>query len=161
LTTLNDPGVLGPDTNVAYYNVSLQLPPGGTVTLHGQFPHSRFFSLTSYKKVGTETGIAAPALTADEIVPDPCSTNPLADRANSKAKQRSYTVTVSGQLTPAEPAPNTLYVGQEGKTGETQQVEMILRIYRPDRNLDANAGVPLPTPTFNPSEESPIGGEEE
>ena len=26
---------------------------------------------------------------------------------------------------------------------------MIMRIYRPDKNLEANAGVPLPSPTVN------------
>ena len=46
--------VLAVDTDVVYYYTRMQLPAGATVTLHGQFPHSRFFSLTSYVTRGTE-----------------------------------------------------------------------------------------------------------
>ena len=55
-------------------------------------------------------------------------------RRSAQRKHRAYTITISGQTPPAEPAPNTLYGGQEGTTGETQQVEIILRYYRPTRD---------------------------
>ncbi len=141
--------VLAVDTDVVYYYTRFQLPAGANVTLHGQFPHSRFFSLTTYVTKGTESGLPSTSIYDSEINPDAGSVNPFRDGEDRKAKNRSYTVTISGQPTPAEPAANTLYAGQEGKTGETQQVEMIMRIYRPDKNLEANAGVPLPSPTVN------------
>lgn len=148
--------VLAVDTDVVYYYTRMQLPAGATVTLHGQFPHSRFFSLTSYVTRGTESGLPATSIYDSQINPDPGSVNPYRPGEDRRAKNRSYTITVSGQTTPAEPAPNTLYVGQESKTGETQQVEMIMRIYRPDKNLEANAGVPLPSPTVNLEGGQPI-----
>jgi hypothetical protein len=141
--------VLAVDTDVVYYYTRFQLPAGATVALHGQFPHSRFFSLTTYVTRGTETGLPSTSIYDEQINPDPGSVNPFRAGEDRRAKRRSYTVTISGQTTPATPAANTLYVGQEGKTEETQQVEMIMRIYRPDKNLESNAGVPLPSPTVN------------
>jgi hypothetical protein len=141
--------VLAVDTDVVYYYTRFQLPVGATITLHGQYPHSRFFSLTTYVTKAAESGIPSTSIYDSQINPDAGSVNPFRPGEDRKAKNRSYTVTISGQTTPAEPAANTLYAGQEGKTGETQQVEMIMRIYRPDRNLEANAGVPLPSPTVN------------
>lgn len=148
--------VLAVDTDVVYYYTRFQLPAGATVTLHGQFPHSRFFSLTSYVSKGAESGLPATSLYDSQINPDAGSVNPYRAGEDRRAKHRSFTITVSGQTTPAEPAPNTLYVGQEGKTSETQQVELIERIYRPDKNLEANAGVPLPSPTVNLENGEPI-----
>src|SRR5579871_1589072 len=153
-------GQNGPDTNVDYYYVRFQLPKGATVTLHGQFPHSRFMSFTSYKTVNGEPGIAASSLVDEAIDPDAGSVNPFRAGEPRKAKQRAFTITVSGEVQPEHPAANTLYVGQQGKTEETQQVEMLERIYRPDKNLATNGGVPLPVPTFNPVEGSPVSGEE-
>jgi hypothetical protein len=141
--------IIAPDTDTVYYYTRFQLPAGATITLHGQFPHSRFFSLTTYVTKGTEQGLPSTSIYDEEINPDPGSINPFRNGENRRAKNRSYTVTISGQTTPAEPAPNTLYAGQEGKTGETQEVEMIMRTYRPDKNLESNAGVPLPSPTVN------------
>jgi hypothetical protein len=157
--TVGPGGQLGPDTHVAYYYSRFQLPAGATVTLHGQFPHSRFMSFTSYRTVGGEPGIAGTAFSDSEINPDAGSINPFVAGESRKAKNRDFTLTVSGQTAPADPAPNTLYVGQEGHTEETQQVELIERLYRNDKNLATNGGVALPVPTFNPSEGGPVSEE--
>jgi hypothetical protein len=149
----------GPDTNVAYYYTRFQLPAGATVTLHGQFPHARFFSLTTYVTKAGVSGFPSTSIRDEQIAPDPGSVNPFLPGESRKAKHRSYTVTVSGQSTPESPAPNTLYAGQEGKTGETQQVEMVMRIYRPDKKLESNGGVPLAAPTFNPEAGEPVSEE--
>jgi len=141
--------IIAPDTDTVYDYTRFQLPAGATITLHGQFPHARFFSLTTYVTKGTEQGLPSTSIYDSQINPDAGSVNPFRPGEDRNAKKRSYTVTISGQTTPSEPAPNTLYVGQEGKTGETQQVEMIMRVYRPDKNLEANAGVPLPSPAVN------------
>ena len=152
-------GQLGPDTNVVYYYTRFQLPAGGTVTLHGEFPHSRFMSFTTYKTVNGEPGIASTSLVDEQINPDPGSINPYRAGQSRLSPHRSFTITISGQTPPAEPAPNTLYVGQEGKTAETQQVELVERIYRTDWGLEANGGVPLPSPTYNPAVGSPVSEE--
>jgi hypothetical protein len=141
--------VLAVDTDVVYYYTRFHLPAGANITLHGQFPHSRFFSLTTYVTKGEESGLPSTSIYDSQINPDAGSVNPFRPGESRKARNRSYTLTISGQPQPASPAPNTLYAGLEGKTGETQQVEMIMRIYRPDKNLEANAGVPAPSPTVN------------
>jgi hypothetical protein len=152
---------LAPDTNTDYYATTFKLAPGATVTLHGQFPHSRFFSLTTYKNLNGEPGIPADSVLDENITPDPGSVNPFKAGENRNATNRSFTITVSGAVEPAEPAPNTLYVGQEGHTEEIQNVEIIERIYRADRGLEGNGGVALPTPTYNPAEGSPVSNESE
>jgi hypothetical protein len=160
INELNEPvNVAGPDTNVAYYYTRFQLPAGATVTLRGQFPHARFFSLTTYVTKESVTGYPSTSIYDEQINPDAGSINPFRPGEKRKAKNRSYTVTISGQTPPETPAPNMLYVGQEGKTAETQQVEMIMRLYRTDKNLEANGGVPLPSPTLNPQGGSPISEE--
>lgn len=164
INELNEQGanILGPDTNVSYWYTRFQMPVGSSITLHGQFPHSRFFSLTTYVTKGTESGIPSTSIYDSQINPDAGSVNPFRSSESRKAKNRSYTITISAQPkpeAPEEPAPNTLYAGQAGKTGETQQVEMIMRIYRADKDLDSDGGVPLPAPTFNPESGGPISEE--
>ena len=150
---------LAPETDTAYYVSAFHLPAGGTVTLHGQFPHARFFLLTAYKNLSGEPGIPAGSLLDENIVPDAGSVNPFVAGEARNAADRSFTITISGAVQPAEPAPNTLYAGETGHTEETQTVEVIERIYRPDRGLEANAGVPLPTPTYNPAEAGSVSEE--
>ena len=142
------------------------MPAGSTITLNGQFPHSRFFSLTTYvtktTEKGTETGLPSTSIYDSQINPDAGSVNPYRPGESRKAKNRSYTITISAQPKPEPPevsAPNTLYAGQVGKTGETQQVEMIMRLYRPDKGLEAEGGVPLPQPTVNLEDQAPTSGE--
>jgi hypothetical protein len=151
--------VLEPDTNVVYYYTRFQLPAGASITLHGQYPYSRFFSLTTYVTKAGVTGYPSTSLYDAQISPDPGSVNPFLPGESRRNKNRAYTVTISGQPQPATPAPNTLYAGQAGKTGETQQVEMIMRLYRTDREREANGGVPLPAPTLNPEGGSPVSDE--
>jgi len=140
---------LAPETDNAYYATSILLPAGATVTLHGQFPHSRSMLFSAYKNVNGEPGIPGSSLVDENIVPDPGSVNPFIAGESRTAANRSYTITVSGEVPPADPAPNTLYAGEAGHTEETQKIELIERVYRPDRDLEANGGVPVPVPVYN------------
>jgi hypothetical protein len=150
---------LGPDTNVAYYYTRFQLPAGATVALHGQFPHARFLSFTTYVSKYGVAGYPATSIYDEQINADPGSINPFRHGERRNASNRSYTVTISGQAPPASPAPNTLYAGQDATTGETQQIELMMRIYRPDKNLEADGGVPLPAPSLNPLGGGRVSGE--
>ena len=140
---------LAPETDNAYYVVSFMLAPGATVTLHGQYPHSRSMLFSAYKNVNGEPGIPGSALVDESIIPDAGSVNPFIAGQPRNAANRSYTITISGEAPPVNPAPNTLYAGETGHTEETQKIEVIERIYRPDRGLEANGGVPVPTPVYN------------
>lgn len=147
---LDGVNILGPETNVAYWYDAFQLPAGAKIVLRGQFPHGRFLSLTSYGTVNGVRGVSLGGLSDFEINPDPGSTNPFRDGAKRTARKRSFTVTLSGDVDPGagNRAPNTFYVGQAGQTGQTQPIELILRLYRADKNRDMAGGVPLPKPTL-------------
>ena len=139
----------GPSTDTPYYYTRFQLPTGARVTLHGQYPHARFMSYTTYKTISGVSGYPATALIDTQIKPDRGSVNPFQPGARRDASKRSYTVTISGAVPPAYGgARNTLYAGQAGMTGQTQQVEVVLRLYRPDRGYNGPGGVALPTPTL-------------
>ena len=138
----------GPDTDTIYYYTRFQLPAGAKVTIHGQYPHSRFMSYTTYKTINGVTGYPATALIDAQIKPNRGSVNPFLPGARRDAVKRAYTITVSGQVPAAKPSPNTMYAGQAGMTGQTQQVEFELRMYRPDRGINGAGGVPLPQPTL-------------
>src|SRR5271163_4136443 len=140
---------LAPETDNAYYVTSFMLPAGATVTLHGQFPHSRALLFSAYKNLNGEPGIPGSSLVDENIVPDAGSVNPFVAGKPRFAFNRSYTITISGEVAPANPAPNTLYAGEAGHTEEAQKVEVIERIYRPDLDLEANGGVPVPTPVYH------------
>ncbi len=150
---------LAPETDNAYYVTGIELPAGATVTLHGEYPHSRSMLFSAYKNVNGEPGIPGSSLVDENIVPDAGSVNPYIAGESRNASNRSFTLTISGEVPPANPAPNTLYAGETGHTEETQRIELIERIYRPDRGLEANGGVPVPTPVYNPSGNEPVSEE--
>jgi hypothetical protein len=153
--------ILGPDTNVGYWYDTFELPAGARIVLHGQFPHSRFTSLTSYGTVSGVRGVALGGFSDFQIDPDPGSQNPFRSGTMRTVHNRSYTLTLSGEVDPGvgNRAPNTFYVGQAGHSGETQTVELILRIYRADKNRAMDGGVPLPEPTLVLADDTTASGQ--
>lgn len=124
----NDPLLLNalyPDAAANYYTV--RLPPGPAYELRGQFPHARYMSFVSYG------GVPIDALLDSDVVPDAGSSNPFVTGADRTVAQRSYTV----PLLAGARAPGALDVGRG-------PVQVILRVYVPDRGRDAAGGVPLP-----------------
>jgi hypothetical protein len=141
---------LGIETHVAYWYARLDLPPGSRVVLRGKFPHSRFMSLTTYGTFAGQRGAAIAGYSDYEITPDAGSINPFLPGARRTATNRAYTLTLSSDVDPGAGlrAPNTFYVGRAGETGTTQTVELVLRVYRPDRNRDVSGDAGLPEPTL-------------
>jgi hypothetical protein len=140
-----------PDTEASYWYARYRLPPGGKVVLRGEFPHARYMSFVSYSTVAGRSGSPTDHLTDASIKPDRGSLNPFAPWSpRFLPGRRSYTVTLSADAPPApgQPRePNTLYTGRTETAGQAQAVEVILRIYTPDRsrNLTGDAGLPQPT----------------
>src|SRR6202011_1193234 len=101
--------IIWPDSHTDYPVSTDTIPAGGKIVLRGQFPHSRFFSLTASSTLGVLRG----HLYDDQIKPDPGSTNPFLPGADRNAKHRSYTVTVVDQPSPGPglEQPNVLYAG--------------------------------------------------
>ena len=142
--------VAGPDTAASTWYSRYQVPAHATITLHGDFPHGRFLSFTTYTTVNGEPGVQGASLTDQEIAPDPGSVNPFQTGVDRDGPNRAFTVTLSSDPPPAgAEQPNTLYTGQAATVDETQTVELIERLYLPDHHpADLAGGVPLPTPTL-------------
>jgi hypothetical protein len=137
-----------PDAAARYWGALWPIPAGGHIEVKGQFPHARYFSLTSYN-IQTQ---AIDELTDDQIVPDPGSVNPYVPGADRSAVNRSYTISVVDQRAPATGrAPNTVYTTNADGSKTASPVlnaGLGLRIYLPDAGTGDTAGVPLPTITF-------------
>lgn len=137
-----------PDTHVAYWASQNTIPAGGKIVLHGKFPHSRFFSLTSGAVFGA---IVRDVVYDDQMKPDRGSTNPFLPGANRDAKKRWWTLNLVDEPAPTDPedrAPRTLYVGTPGSTPGENRFQLLTRNYLPDRGLDFNGGVDLPKWTY-------------
>ena len=74
---LDGRNILGPETNVSYWYDRFQLPAGAHIVLHGEFPHARFMSLTSYGTVAGQRGTALGGLSDVDIDPDPAFAEPV------------------------------------------------------------------------------------
>jgi len=109
------------------------MPPHSTIILHGQFPHSRFYSFTTYGTVNGVVGIATNWIFDYQINPDPGSQNPFQPGVRRDVRKRNFTLTISSEVKPNNPAPNTLYAGGAGQTDQVQQVNVTVRFYLPDR----------------------------
>ncbi|MEA2379428.1 MAG: hypothetical protein QOD13_3335, partial [Thermoleophilaceae bacterium] len=100
-----DVNIGAPDLD-AYYVENVLRPDSNTeVTIHGRFPHARYFSFHVYDAQGDVVG----SIYDQQITADRRSVNPYRGRATWSASD-DYTVRVAFSAAPANPAPNTLYV---------------------------------------------------
>ncbi len=123
----------GIDANNAYYSANFAMPPHSKIILHGRFPHARFYSFTTYGTVDGTAGVATSWMFDHEIKPDPGSQNPFQPGVRRDVRRRNFTLTISSEVKPNNPEPNTLYAGAEGETDQVQDVNVTMRIYVPDR----------------------------
>lgn len=120
-----------PDTNAAYINQAVMIGPNEKVVITGRDPKARYWSITTYNYQDRE----------------------VIDRVNDvtvkRAKNGSWTVTVSPQQDPKDPnslqaAPVTL----PGEAGSFKNVTIIMyRVYLSERA--GYAGGPLPVVTLH------------
>lgn len=138
--------IIWPESHTDYPVSTDTIPAGGKIVLHGQFPHSRFFSLTASSVPGVIRG----HLYDDQIKPDPGSTNPFLPGATRNATHRSYTVTILDQPDPGpgHEQPNTLYAGVAGQAPGAGPFVIAERVYLPDRGRDFSGGVGDPTARY-------------
>jgi hypothetical protein len=136
---------LWPDTQSTYFFTRFVMPAESTLTLHGRYPYARYHKFALYKAKGPTFVSINEALAAQDIEPDPGSTNPFRVGAHRLAEPRSFTLRVVARDAPSDPKhrePNTLYAGRDG--GE---LEAVLRVYLPDQDRDG-AGWGLATAPF-------------
>ncbi len=134
--TLN---VAYPDTFANYWETFLPAIPGASLTIHGNFPHARYMSFTTY----TGHGEVSSSLNDQVIAADAGSVNPFGNGADREGSARDYTVRIVVGVPPTQPEANTLYTGDA-----IGLVPIIYRVYRPDAGLDATGGTGLPQLTL-------------
>jgi len=130
-----------PDEHAYIWHTWFVIPPGGSVVLHGSYPHARSI-VFSTDTVETPYDV----LRDEAIEPDPGSVNPFLPNADRNASERSYSLTVTSAPLPRNPSmrrPNTLYAGKE-------LVSLFYREYVPDAGQDATGGAGLPALEYTP-----------
>ncbi len=127
-----------PDTGVNYYLGRLNLPPGSEMVVRGRYPHARYTSFNVYDELFRPTDAIADPV----IRPDRGSTNPFVAGHRRDKPMRSYTVRVVPDAAPSRRAPNTVYLGQDGRPRFVGS--LVYRVYLPDRGRDQFGGTGLP-----------------
>ncbi|MGW5112254.1 hypothetical protein [Nocardia sp. NPDC004123] len=145
-----------PDADATYWGATFNRPAGSTLTLEGEFPHSRYFSLISYDLLGA----AVDGLADYQIDPNSGATNPFRAGEHRDATDRAFTVNVVDKQNPGftlnhhstEAPRNVLYTKSNTAASNLPVVgglipEILLtRVYVPDAGLPLTGGVPLPQP---------------
>lgn len=126
------------DEGAAYWSARFALPEGAQLTLHGDFPYSRYMAFTSYD-VSSEPAFQ---LSDFEIQPHPGSENPFISGATRLSTQRAYSVDLVTGSPSGEPAHNTLYLS----VAAGGEAIVVYRVYVPDDGLGPEGGVGLPWP---------------
>ena len=78
----------GIDANNGYFTANFALPPHSNIILHGQFPHARFYSFTTYGTVNGTVGVATSWIFDYQLSPDPGSQNPFQPGVRRRAPAR-------------------------------------------------------------------------
>jgi hypothetical protein len=125
-----------PDTNATYWTMPFNSERWQSIVIKGTYPQARFFSFISYVAKGSVVDNDNGSLIDKDIRPDDGSTNPFVTTENGP---HNYTITVGS----SEPSDNSNFLS----LGNTRLVWVIYRIYVPNKGLNRQAGVPLPTIT--------------
>ncbi|MBV9502276.1 MAG: hypothetical protein JO138_23155 [Acidobacteriaceae bacterium] len=126
-----------PDTNATYWIMPFDSTRWKLIVISGTYPESRYFSFIPYLAHGAV--VNNEALNDVDINPSQGSTNPFREHADD-GSTHYYTVTAS-RYPPADNESNFLQLGN------TRLAWILYRIYVPDKGLERNAGVPLPSIT--------------
>jgi hypothetical protein len=136
--TLN---ILFPDSSAQYWSAHYTAEAGTRIRIDGIYPYARYTSWNVYDPV-----LRPFAKKSDfELQPDPGSANPFLPGANrlTPVSQRHYTLYITFSATDA-PGPNVIYVDPSKHPAGV----FTLRVYVPDKGLDATGGVGLPQVTW-------------
>lgn len=176
-----------PDANVFYWAAVFSIPEGASLTLEGDYPHSRYMSFISYDERGRPIESLADYL----ITPGPSlpvakmgtlegdarlvrldlgegagdvSINPFVPGNRRDSTHRRYEVEIVNA-----PPPVQRLAGERAQTetgnrlhapeyGPGQQV-VLYRIYLPDNGKAPDGGVPLPNPVLTLADGTQARGE--
>lgn len=143
-----------------YWQSQFKLPAGSHLELDGEFPHSRHLSFNVYDEIGQPVDRLNDFL----MTPNDDAVNPfIPGNARDKAA-RGYAL----KLLPADVAAGeSLTERDKTRQGNTllvptdsEQVQMIMRIYVPDKGLTPKGGVELPKPRLTLADGKTLKGDE-
>lgn len=136
-----------PDANVFYWAGVFTVPPGSKLELVGDYPNSRYMSLTAYD----ERGRPMDALPDFLIQPD-SGPNPYSSGSSRVDVDRRYTVRILSRAREQQRD-----IGSRERTGDYNQLfvppygpgkqqTILYRIYLPDTGSAPTGGAALPSP---------------
>ncbi len=141
----SDPNLVNiafPDESATYWGtVGFGIPPLG-LTVRGRFPHARYFSFHAYDvRLKPVAGIAD-----RDIVPDGGAPNPFHPGVPEPAPgaEPTYTLRILPGKRPADPPPNTIYVGESSDGLLNPVAPVLYRTYTADDPGDVTGGVGPP-----------------
>ena len=135
------------DKRPTYFVGQLNMPPGTRLTMHGQFPHARYFKIALYRfERNTFIALGGEDLAGWDIEPDPGSGNPYRVGSDRSVKRRNYTVHVVTENAPKNPSDrlkNTMYAGRDDRA-----IQIVFRIYVTDKGFDGAGLGRADSPSF-------------
>jgi uncharacterized protein YmfQ (DUF2313 family) len=137
-----------PEKSATYWLARFHLPGGAKLVLQGRYAHARYQSINAYS-----SGAPTDALSDYQTVPNRRSVNPFIPRHRRNRKRRAYRITVLDRSPPADSsqrARNTLYAHPQSSSGSpfNPPIELLYRVYEPDRGRDLTGGTGLPSATL-------------
>nr|QBK85777.1 MAG: hypothetical protein LCMAC101_03720 [Marseillevirus LCMAC101] len=131
---------LFPDKSATYFVINICLPPGGSLTLSGQYPHARYVSFTIANQLGGGQLGNGTYIRGDHIIPDPGSHNPFWSTNYRNVTARNYTLYIVQGDQPDDFPNNTLYTGTNS---EKERIHLSIRTYLADQLYDGTGNVKL------------------
>jgi hypothetical protein len=132
-----------------YYKVN----PDLEMTMEGDYPHCRYFSLIAYDYQNQPIA----TLLDQKIIPDKGSSNPFLPGANWNAPQRHYTIKVRFEQGNAKQEGfygsqnvrgNIMYLGRMADGSPNSGGRIAYRRYLPSKGFNSDCGVPNPKITY-------------
>lgn len=149
-----------PDANVFYWAAVFTMPADSSLTIEGEFPRSRYFSMISYDEGGRPLESLADYL----VSPEAGAENPFREGAKRRSRKRGYSVEVVNR-----PLTQTRAEGEFQKNAErnvlhapggpNKQQILLYRIYLPDTGAGITGGVDLPEPVLTLANGKELRGE--
>jgi hypothetical protein len=137
---------LWPDKRPTYLFGEMNIPAGADLTVHGRFPHVRFFNFSIYLfERNTFVNADGGSIDGYDMEPDPGSTNPYREGADRDASNRNFTIHIIAKDAPANPAErakNTVYIGDKDQT-----IFAGFRMYVSDKGYDGTGWGPGDVPS--------------
>jgi uncharacterized membrane protein len=145
-----DVNIGAPDLDAHYWLSPIAALAGTKVSITGEYPNARYFSLAVYDA----SGMPLDSLYDARVNPDAGSVNPFR-RSRPRGAGNNYHLQLLFANRPSRPATNTLYAGAPAN-GYGSLVLLELRVYVPADPSQPAGGVPFPRATIESTGGAPL-----